>query len=147
MVIFPISPKVGQFHENLGISLDDNSSLDVSQQQKILTKAFQIKRFSWSTCSKLINRHKLLIDIRAGSVATVTDTSDFTAMAEQANSKILTSQKLAEIISILPPRFTVQKIEQIYSTIDDGYALSTGELQCFVSQELPAIRCLAKAPN
>ena len=65
-------------------------------------------------------------------MATVTDTSDFTAMAEQANSKILTSQKLAEIISILPPRFTVQKIEQIYSTIDDGYALSTGELQCFV---------------
>ena len=53
-------------------------------------------------------------------------------MAEQANSKILTSQKLAEIISILPPRFTVQKIEQIYSTIDDGYALSTGKLQPYL---------------
>ena len=117
--------------KNQGISLDEQAMLDAQQQQKILTKAFQIKRFSWSTCSKLINRHKLLIDIRAGSSNALHDTSDFTLMAEQANSKILKSDHLAQIISILPPRFTVQKIERIFTTVDDGYALSSGKLSIF----------------
>ena len=105
-------------------------ALDQHQQQKILAKAFQIKRFSWSTCSKLINRHKLLIDIRAG--AKEVDTADFSVMAEQANAKVVAVEQLARIIAILPPRFTVQKVERIFCTLDDGYALSTGEFCEFV---------------
>ena len=105
-------------------------ALDQHQQQKILAKAFQIKRFSWSTCSKLINRHKLLIDIRAG--AKEVDTADFSVMAEQANAKVVAVEQLARIIAILPPRFTVQKVERIFCTLDDGYALSTGEFCDFL---------------
>ena len=101
-------------------------TLDQHQQQKILAKAFQIKRFSWSTCSKLINRHKLLIDIRAGAKDVNLDTADFSAMAEQAQAKVIASDQLARLIAILPPRFTVQKVERIFCTLDDGYALSTG---------------------
>ena len=33
-----------------------------------MTKAFGIKNFKWATCSKLINRHKILLDMKQGKL-------------------------------------------------------------------------------
>ena len=46
-----------------------DSYLDQSSQVKLMTKAFGIKNFKWATCSKLINRHKILLDMKQGELA------------------------------------------------------------------------------
>ena len=45
----------------------NDSYLDQAAQCKLMTKAFGIKNFKWATCSKLINRHKILEDMKQGS--------------------------------------------------------------------------------
>ena len=47
-----------------------DSYLDQSSQIKLMTKAFGIKNFKWATCSKLINRHKILLDMKQGELIT-----------------------------------------------------------------------------
>ena len=49
-------------------------------------------------------------------------------MAEKANSELVTKSHFAQIIAMLPPRFTVQKIQKIFTTKQHGYSLSSGKL-------------------
>ena len=58
--------------------------------------------------------------------------NEYLPQAKYANSKIISTDKVAHVISILPPRFSVQNIEMIYSTYKDGYSLTSGEItyQC-----------------
>ena len=51
--------------------------LDQSSQIKLMTKAFGIKNFKWATCSKLINRHKILLDMKQGELITRDPRTEF----------------------------------------------------------------------
>jgi hypothetical protein len=101
------------------------NSMSISED-RILIKAFAIKRFPWATCSKLITRHRLLLDIRNDQNETAKNNlNEYLPQAKYANSKIISTDKVAHVISILPPRFSVQNIEMIYSTYKDGYSLTS----------------------
>lgn len=136
--LFMEGPKVkfrfGLAYLNLLAKLDMNfidSYLDQATQIKVMTKAFAIKNFKWATCSKLINRHKILHDMKQGGLnaekarLSIADTGEFIDLAEKANSELVTKSHFAQIIAMLPPRFTVQKIQKIFSTKQHGYSLSS----------------------
>jgi len=131
-------PKVkfrfGLAYLNLLAKLEMNfidSYLDQSSQVKLMTKAFGIKNFKWATCSKLINRHKILLDMKQGGLnaekarLSIANTGEFIDLAEKANSELVTKSHFAQIIAMLPPRFTVQKIQKIFATKHHGYSLSS----------------------
>ena len=51
---------------------------------------------------------------------------EYFGQAKQAASVIVSMKNFARIISVLPPRFTVQNIKMIFSTNKDGYSWSSG---------------------
>jgi len=136
--LFMEGPKVkfrfGLAYLNILAKLEMNfidSYLDQSSQIKLMTKAFGIKNFKWATCSKLINRHKILLDMKQGGLnaekarLSIADTGEFIDLAEKANSELIKKSHFAQVIAMLPPRFTVQKIQKIFTTKQHGYSLSS----------------------
>jgi len=136
--LFMEGPKVkfrfGLAYLNILAKLEMNfidNYLDQSSQIKLMTKAFGIKNFKWATCSKLINRHKILLDMKQGGLnaekarLSIANTGEFIDLAEKANSELVTKSHFAQIIAMLPPRFTVQKIQKIFTTKQHGYSLSS----------------------
>ena len=57
----------------------------------------------------------------------IANTGEFIDLAEKANSELVTKSHFAQIIAMLPPRFTVQKIQKIFTTKHHGYSLSSGK--------------------
>ena len=52
---------------------------------------------------------------------------EFFEQARDADSSLLRVGDMARLIAILPPRFTVQKLEKIMTTAKHGYSLRSGE--------------------
>ena len=51
---------------------------------------------------------------------------EFFEQARDADSSLLRVGDMARLIAILPPRFTVQKLEKTMSTAKHGYSLRSG---------------------
>merc|ERR1711860_366684 len=67
--------------------------------------------WKWSSLSPLecgLNAEKARLSIA--------NTGELIDLAEKANSELVTKSHFAQIIAMLPPRFTVQKIQKIFTT-------------------------------
>jgi hypothetical protein len=51
---------------------------------------------------------------------------EFYAQAKYAASTLISTNSMSRLFAILPPRFSVQNLEKIFSTSTDGYAYQTG---------------------
>ena len=58
----------------------------------------------------------------------IADTGEFIDLAEKANSELVKKSHFAQVIAMLPPRFTVQKIQKIFTTKQHGYSISSGKI-------------------
>ncbi|CAG5106604.1 Oidioi.mRNA.OKI2018_I69.chr1.g2915.t1.cds [Oikopleura dioica] len=107
--------------------IEDNPS-DV---EKILKKGFDIRNLQMAIVKQLVNRHKMLLDLRAdGLEAQMSRLSqkhagEFYAQAKHASSSLISINSMSRLFAILPPRFSVQNLEKIFSTTTDGYAYQT----------------------
>ena len=68
-----LAKNLGYFDEAGSKSIAESEAEEIVksekfEQLKIVTKAFGIKRLSWSMCSKLIARHKVLLDLSTGNL-------------------------------------------------------------------------------
>ena len=63
-----------------------------------------------------------------GAVSRLTQVNagEYFDQARNAGSEITDVGDLARLISILPPRFTVQQMQKIMTTKKDGYSLRSG---------------------
>ena len=56
---------------------------------------------------------------------------EFYAQAKHASSSLISINSMSRLFAILPPRFSVQNLEKIFSTTTDGYAYQTGKFRVF----------------
>jgi len=133
--------------------LDDDLILEIIKKhpadvEKILKKGFDIRNLQMSLVKQLVTRHKVLLDLRAGKIhyfanlfslfsnidgleaqmsrLSQANAGEFYAQAIYAASTLISTNSMSRLFAILPPRFSVQNLEKIFSTSTDGYAYQTG---------------------
>ncbi|CBY43630.1 unnamed protein product [Oikopleura dioica] len=116
--------------------LDDDLILEIIKKhpadvEKILKKGFDIRNLQMSLVKQLVTRHKVLLDLRADGLEaqmsrlSQANAGEFYAQAKYAASTLISTNSMSRLFAILPPRFSVQNLEKIFSTSTDGYAYQT----------------------
>lgn len=120
-------------HSGKPLLIDEESALKLIESypneiSRLLNKGFDIKRLQMEICQRLINRHKVLLDLRSDGLETQMSrlsqahAGEFFIQAQHAQSNLVKVNSMARLFAILPPRLSVQNLDKVFDTSSHGYA-------------------------